>query len=305
MNEELNQKNHLQELPEPKEHHVPWSTIILGTGLALSLGTALYLHMNLVNVRMETATLQKEVSALRQTVGATDLNIAQSIGSLRAEIDTTRKDSVSSAEAAKVAARRQAEAIASRYSTKLAQQQQEQIEQQKEMNQAIDQIRSTNAATTTRLTDITTEVSTVKTEVASNKSTLDKTISDLHRATGDLGVMSGLIATNSKELAALRELGERDYFEFNLAKTNALQKVGDIQVLLKKADPKRNKYTLEIVADDKKVEKKDRGINEPVQFYVVSKARQPYELVINEVKKDTVVGYLSTPKVKTAGGRRL
>jgi len=303
MNEDLTQKNHQQDPPEHKA--VPWSTLLLGTGLVLSLGAALYLHMNLVNVRMETATLQKEVAAMRQSANTSDLNVAQSIGSLRAELESARKDTQTSTEAVKVAARRQAEAIASRYSTKLAQQQQEQQQAISQQIDQINQIKSKADQATSRLTDITTEVSTVRTEVASNKGVLDKTISDLHRATGDMGVMSGLIATNSKELAALRELGERDYFEFNLAKTSAPQKVGDILVQLKKADPKRNRYTLEIVADDKKVEKKDRGINEPVQFYVVSKARQPYELVVNEVKKDQVVGYLATPKVKGAAGRRL
>ena len=80
-----------------------------------------------------------------------------------------------------------------------------------------------------------------------------------------------------------------------MAKTKAPQRVGDISVLLKKADPKKNRYTIEVVADDKTTEKKDRTINEPVQFYV-SKARQPYEIVVNQVKKDQIVGYLATPK---------
>jgi hypothetical protein len=69
-------------------------------------------------------------------------------------------------------------------------------------------------------------------------------------------------------------------------------------VLLKKADLKKNRYTVEITADDKRTEKRDKSINEPVQFYT-SKARQPYELLVNEVKKDQIVGYLATPKVQT------
>lgn len=183
----------------------------------------------------------------------------------------------------------------------------QQDEGRKQLAQELDQVRAksemASALATARLTDITTEVSGVKTDVASTRSQLDKTIADLHRTTGDLGVMSGLIATNSKELAALRELGERDYYEFTLSKSAGLQRVGDVQVQLKKADLKRNRFTLEVVAEDKRVEKKDRGINEPVQFYVVSKARQPYELVVNDVRKDQVVGYLATPKLKTPGRR--
>jgi hypothetical protein len=114
--------------------------------------------------------------------------------------------------------------------------------------------------------------------------------------------MSGLIATNSTELAALRKLGERDYYEFTLPKKSGPQRVGDIQLTLKKADVKRNKFTLDVLADDRRVEKKDKGINEPVQFYM-SGTRIPYEVVVNEIRKDQVIGYLSVPKVKIMAKR--
>ena len=95
---------------------------------------------------------------------------------------------------------------------------------------------------------------------------------------------------------ALRDLGDRNIYEFTLSKSSGLQKVGDVQVALRKTDVKRNRYTVDVLADDKQVEKKDKDTNEPVQFYA-SGARQPYELVINQVKKDQVTGYLATPKV--------
>jgi hypothetical protein len=98
---------------------------------------------------------------------------------------------------------------------------------------------------------------------------------------------------------ALRRLGERNYIEFKLGKTKAPQRVGDITLKLKNTDPKKNKYTVEVMADDKLTEKKDKNVNEPVQFYT-SKARQPYEMVVNQVAKDLIVGYVSTPKVETA-----
>jgi hypothetical protein len=106
-----------------------------------------------------------------------------------------------------------------------------------------------------------------------------------------------LIATNGKELAALRALGERNYVEFKLAKEKTPRKVGDIQMRLKAADPKKNRYTVEVIADDKMVEKKDKTINEPVQF-MLSRATLPYELVVNEVRKDMISGYVSSPKVQ-------
>jgi hypothetical protein len=143
----------------------------------------------------------------------------------------------------------------------------------------------------TKISEVSTEVGAVKTEVASAKSEMDKTIQDLRRVRGDLDGTSSLVATNGKELQALKAMGERNYFEFNIAKSKEPKRVGDVAVVLKKADPKRNRFTIELVADDKRVEKKDKNLNEPVQFYV-SKARQPYEIVVNEVKKDQIVGYL-------------
>jgi hypothetical protein len=151
----------------------------------------------------------------------------------------------------------------------------------------------------TKIGEVSTEVGNVKKDVSATKSELDKTISSLSRVTGDLGVTSGLVATNSKELSALKALGDRNYYEFNLPKTKAPLKLADITVLLKRADPKRNRYTVEMVADDKKFEKKDKNVNEPVQFYM-SKYRQPYEFVVNEVQKDKIIGYLAQPKVQAS-----
>jgi len=146
---------------------------------------------------------------------------------------------------------------------------------------------------------VSTEVKNVRSEVASTKSELDKTIADLKSVRGDLGVQSGLIATNAKELGALRALGDRNYYDFNLVKSKQMQKVGDVTMRVTKVDTKKNKYTLELIADDKKVEKKDKNVNEPLQFYV-AKARTPYEIVVNEIRKDQIIGYLATPKVLAA-----
>ena len=139
----------------------------------------------------------------------------------------------------------------------------------------------------------------VKTNVASTQTELEKTGNDLKRVMGDMGVMSGLIATNSTQLNALKELGDRDYIQFDLKKSSAKQKVGDMQLTLAKADPKRNRFSIQVLADDKTVEKRDRTINEPVQLYLAGN-RQPEEIVVNEVKKDEVVGYVAVPKVKMA-----
>jgi septal ring factor EnvC (AmiA/AmiB activator) len=171
--------------------------------------------------------------------------------------------------------------------------QQSKVTQQ--LNSQIGQVRQENEA---KFGQVATDLTGTRNDIAATRKDLEDTKARLTSTVGDLGVQSGLIATNGKELAALKQLGERNYVEFKLGKTKAPQKVGDVAVLLKKTDPKKNRYTIDVVADDKTVEKKDKTINEPVQF-LLSKASQPYELVVNEVRKDMIVGYVAAPKVQT------
>jgi hypothetical protein len=104
-----------------------------------------------------------------------------------------------------------------------------------------------------------------------------------------------LIARNHEELDALRRLNERNIFDFKLTKSKNAQHVGPIQILLRNTDPKKYKFTMTVIADDKAIEKKDRNVDEPMQFYIRG-VRAPYEMVIFEVTKDGATGYLSTPK---------
>jgi phage shock protein A len=176
-------------------------------------------------------------------------------------------------------------------------------EQQKAVGDEIGQLKDATTTATSKLNDdvsgVKTDVGAVRTDLSATRSDLDKTGAELKRAVGDMGVMSGLIATNSKDLQALRDLGERNYFEFDLEKGAMTKKVGNVTLTLKKSDPKHNRYTIAVMADDKLVEKRDKTINEPVQLYTAS-SKQPYEIVVNKVKKDGVVGYLATPKVNVA-----
>jgi chromosome segregation ATPase len=282
------------------ERWLPAAAIVLGLGAAGSVATLVYQHGQLVNARVEVAGLRREISVVRQDIGTAESRLGERVEALNGELAATRKQTQQSVDRARVAVRKQAEALVSKAAVNQEQRRQQLVAE-------LDSVKYTADQASVRLTDIgsevgevKTEVGEVKTQVASTRSELDKTIAEMRRVNGDLGVVSGLIATNSKEIAALRALGERDYHEFSLSKTQARRLLAGVSLLYKKADPKRNRYTLEVVADDKRVEKKDRATNEPVQFYVPSKARQPYELVINEVKKDTIVGYLSAPKTQVA-----
>src|SRR3989304_5941776 len=111
----------------------------------------------------------------------------------------------------------------------------------------------------------------------------------------DRGVQSGLIAKNRDELDELKRRGERDYFDFDVKKTKQFSRAGPVSVLLNKTDPKRQKYTVTLLANDKRIEKKDKTLLEPVQFYLQG-TRHLVEIVVFPVEKDRVVGYISVPK---------
>lgn len=139
------------------------------------------------------------------------------------------------------------------------------------------------------------DVSKVSADVTDTKADLAATKGKLEHAIGDLNKHSELIATTHDELEYLKHRGDRDYFEFTLQKGKAATHVSIISLELKKTDPKKSKFTLNVLAEDKRIEKKDRNINEPLQFYT-GRERALFEVVINTVDKNQVTGYLSTPK---------
>jgi chromosome segregation ATPase len=146
-----------------------------------------------------------------------------------------------------------------------------------------------------KLGRVSTDVSGAKSEIEAAKKDIEATKSKLDRAMGDMNVMSGLIAHNKEELEELKRRGERNIFDFDVKKSNAPTRVGPISVRLKKVDTKRNKYTMDVIADDKTIEKKDKTASEPVQFYTRA-SKSVYEIVVFDLTKDRAVGYLSTPK---------
>jgi chromosome segregation ATPase len=287
--------DHSYPVQEPRRSYL--APLVLGAGLLGLGGFSFYQHNQTEELRRQLATYQQDTAALRTSLSSSDQELQKTIVALREDLASARTETSSSIAKSQATSRRQADVIAGRLEKQLGKQIEERAAREQEFTAELTKVKESTSEANTKITGISTEVTNVKTEVATTKSDLQKTLSDLMSVRGDMGVMSGLIATNGKEIQALRELGDRNIYEFTLSKKAGPQRVGDIQVALKKADVKRNRYTMEVVADDKRVEKKDRGMNEPVQFYVASKARQPYEIVVNQVSKDTVVGYLSTPKV--------
>jgi hypothetical protein len=286
-----------QPQPEGSGIKIP---ILFGAVIAL-VAANIYLFLQLDKTRTDIAKMQDatavQISSVRETSSVSTQTAKKNIEVLQDKLEAAKRQATALTGQAKADAILKAEQLSARLES--AQKQQEvkvasQFAEVKEENKAVaGQIGE-------KIGEVKTEVGSVKTDLASTRTGLEKTIAGLKSTQGDLGVQSGLIATNYKELVALKQLGERNYFEFNLVKSKQMVRVGDITMQLKKTDPKKNKYTVEIVADDLHVEKKDKNVNEPIQFLVAKGGRIPYEIVVNAVKKDAIVGYLATPKVQAA-----
>ena len=241
-----------------------WILLILAV---IYVAGSLYL---LFDLRSQVNSLSKdskaqfaELTKRVQAAEASDETLAQQVGMTKKEL---------AARAAEL--HRQTRAAEAR----LAERQKEQISQ-----------------VTGKVAGVETEVGGVKTDVASTKTDLEATKARLERTIGDLGLQSGLVAKTRDDLELLKHRGDRNYYEFTLLKGAKPQPVSTVSLQLRKADAKRGKYTMNVTADDRTIEKKDRNVNEPIQFYT-GRDHLLYELVVWTADKNKVTGYLSTPK---------
>jgi len=248
-------------------------------GLAWSYGLQNHLsaaEQKITAAEQKNAELSQQLDATNARLRATSETLGQSVGISQKQME---------ARAASIIAAQRAES---------ARLEQEQAANTKQIGAVSNDVAS-----------VKTDVGGVKTDVATTKTDLEATKTQLTRVMGDAGVMSGLIATNHGELEVLKHKGDRNYFEFTLQKGAKPTLLSTIKLQLKKADQKHSRYTLVVSSDDRNIEKKDKGLDEPVQFY---NGKDPvlYELVVNVIEKNSVSGYLSTPKnatTKTSGGQ--
>ena len=248
-------------------------------GLAWSYGLQNHLsaaEQKITAAEQKNAELSQQLDATNARLRATSETLGQSVGISQKQME---------ARAASIIAAQRAES---------ARLEQEQAANTKQIGAVSNDVASVKR-----------DVGGVKTDVATTKTDLEATKTQLTRVMGDAGVMSGLIATNHGELEVLKHKGDRNYFEFTLQKGAKPTLLSTIKLQLKKADQKHSRYTLVVSSDDRNIEKKDKGLDEPVQFY---NGKDPvlYELVVNVIEKNSVSGYLSTPKnatTKTSGGQ--
>jgi hypothetical protein len=246
--------------------------ILLALAVAYVGASAFFIydqHGKLEKVTQDQAASQKQVGDLTkrmQSAEADSETLAQQLGMTKKEL-ATRADAL----------QHQQQAASARIAAQAA-------EEKKDVSAVAGEVGS-----------VKTDVGGVKTDVAATKASLEATIAKLQATIGDLGVQSGLIANTRGDLEALKHKGDRQYYEFTLLKGAKPQAFSTVGLQLKKTDPKRGKYTLNVTADDKSIEKKDKSQSEPVQFYT-GREHMLYELVVWTVDKNKITGYLSTPK---------
>jgi DNA repair exonuclease SbcCD ATPase subunit len=271
-------------------------TALVAGGLVALLVSNIALWYRLETTRTDdraaSQAMLAEIASLKDAASVSTASQKRNVENLKEELASARQQANQAAGHAKQEAQAHADQLAKSL-------QEAQAKQQAEVQSKISDVQQQATTANAKIGEVSGDVTTVKTDLGNTKAELDKTITNLNKTIGDLGVQSGYVATNGKELEALKRLGERNYFQFTLLrKDKAPKRVGDISLKLKSVDKKKNRYTVEVLADDKTVEKRDKGINEPLQFYV-AKAKQPYELVVNDVGKDQITGYLATPKDTT------
>jgi chromosome segregation ATPase len=256
--------------PEPQSNIGKWVLIVLAVVYAGASSFFIYdQHGKLDKLTQDQATSQKQVGDLTkrmQSAEADSETLATQLGMTKKELATRAGE-----------LQREQQAASARIAAQAA-------EEKKDVGAVAGEVGS-----------VKTDVGGVKTDVAATKASLDATIAKLQGTIGDLGVQSGLIANTRGDLEALKHRGDRQYYEFALLKGAKPQAFSTVALQLKKTDPKRGKYTLNVTADDKTIEKRDKNQSEPVQFYT-GRDHMLYELVVWSVDKSKITGYLSTPK---------
>lgn len=121
---------------------------------------------------------------------------------------------------------------------------------------------------------------------------IDATRSDLSSARTEL---SGSIARTHDELVVLEKKGERNYYEFDLQKSKEFKREGPLSMSLRKANTKKAYADLMLIVDDRNVTQKHVNLYQPVMYYQPD-TPQPIEIVIQDITKDHIHGYISASK---------
>jgi len=130
--------------------------------------------------------------------------------------------------------------------------------------------------------------------IEENRTDLAGTRSDLANTRTEL---SGSIARNHDELVLLQKKGERNYYEFDIQKSKQFQHEGPVGIRLNKANTKHQYADLQLMVEDQNLSQKHVNLYQPAMFYKPD-SPQPVEVVINNISKDHIHGYVSAPKYR-------
>lgn len=272
-------------MPEEGESYTTTSNTMRNVLLAVAIVYVIASLYFIFETRARVTTLEKsqqtttaDVKTLTHRASSTEQNLKASTEELGSKLGMTEQELQSRLQARAAQLERQQRAAEQRISA----------EHKKEIGEVTGQVAG-----------VKTDLGSAKTDIASTKTDLEATKAKLERAIGDLGQQSGLIAHTREELEYLKHRGDRNYFEFTLTKGSKPTPVSTVSLQLKKADQKKGRFTVNVMADDRTIEKKDRTMMEPLQFYT-GRDRNLYEMVVFSVEKNKISGYLSTPKGSAA-----
>jgi len=160
--------------------------------------------------------------------------------------------------------------------------------------------------TTARLQNTSTKLDTANARLQHVSTETESNRADLKRVAGDLSVVTAKLSNSTKVGAPLPrpparpQPPARKYFGFDLLKTKVPTRIGEIQIALRSTDPKNNRCTMDLYSEDKIIAlERDCAVNQPVQFYAAA-SPLPFEIVVNQVQKDEIIGYVSAPSVPPA-----
>jgi predicted nucleic acid-binding Zn-ribbon protein len=261
-----------------------WIAVLFGVLIVSVAGLAYAGHSAQSQLQTDLTKAQDQNKLLTAQLDQANSRLAELKGNIEV---TQQKIGITAAELAK--ARSRAESIRN--------------EQLASDQKLATQLTAVQTESNEKIGAVSTDLGGAKKDIADTRTDLESTKGKLDRAQGDMGVMSGLIAHNHDDLDELKRRGDRNYYEFKVSKSKTAQRVGPVQVTLNKTDQKKGKYTMTVFVDDRSIEKKDKTAGEPVQFYLKGATRMtPYEIVVFDVGKNDINGYLSTPKEGGGGG---
>lgn len=276
------------------EGSVPPVAIVLLVLIAVLIGATLYLYLELRSAKTQMAeqfqVYDEQLASLEGSVNRTSREVGSQVAQVKGMVETAEQEIADAA----VQVERRVLGRTVNLEKELAETQAQQEQALQQVGGQLSEVSEVASTANTRVGALTGEVDTVRSDLTAAQEELRQTIADLKSVKGDLGVQSGLVATNGAELMALKRLGQRNYYEFDIQKSRQSQRVGRIQIRLRDTNERRGRFTIDVVADDKEIQKKNKTLLEPIQFYVIG-SKVPYEIVVNQLEKNRIVGYLATP----------